>query len=74
MTTSIFDTRGKPISLDLPTYPAAPPVVSDSDIAVKTAWRLSLPQWMALSDQQRAYYRENVSSAPAFEPTGGLHG
>ncbi|AZS11746.1 hypothetical protein HOU96_gp48 [Arthrobacter phage Maja] len=73
MTTSIFDTRGKPIRLDLPTYAAAP-VISDSDIAVKTAWGLSLTQWMALSDQQRAYYRENVSSAPALDTRSGRRG
>jgi hypothetical protein len=66
MTLSIFDARKRPISLDLPSYASAP-VISDSDIAVKTAWGFSLPEWLAFSDQQRVYYRENVSSAPAFQ-------
>ncbi|QYC54974.1 hypothetical protein SEA_POPPER_57 [Arthrobacter phage Popper] len=61
--TTIFDARRKPISLDLPTYPR----ISDTDIAVKTAWGFSTTQWLGFTDQQRVYYRENVSSAPAFE-------
>lgn len=57
--TTIFDARRKPISLDLPTYP----VISDSDIAVKTAWGFALPEWAAFTDQERAYYRDNVAHA-----------
>ena len=58
--TTIFDARRRPISLDLPAYPAP---LSSADIAVKTAYGLSLTDWNALSDEERAEKRLNVATA-----------
>lgn len=41
--------------------------VDAADVAVKTEWGISLTEWNALTDQDRAYYRHNVSQAK----TGG---
>jgi hypothetical protein len=35
----------------------------DSDLHVKTAWKLSLTEWQALTDAERRYCRENVAQA-----------
>lgn len=35
----------------------------DSDLMVKTAWKLSLTEWQALTDDERRYCRENVARA-----------
>ncbi|QWY84254.1 hypothetical protein QEO77_gp49 [Arthrobacter phage Zaheer] len=56
----IFAASGKPIPL---------PDTSPSDMGdmlVKTAWGYDLNQWNGFTDQQRAYCRENVTSAPYF--------
>ena len=37
--------------------------ISAADIAVKTAWKIPLDKWEQLTDEQRAYYRDNVAYA-----------
>jgi hypothetical protein len=37
------------------------------DMAVKTAWGFTLPQWNRLPERDRAYYRDNVTTAPNFQ-------
>jgi hypothetical protein len=37
--------------------------IDPSDVAVKTQWGISTDEWNALTDDGRAYYRENVSHA-----------
>lgn len=62
--TTIFDARRRPINL--PDTPS----VDMGDMVVKTAWGLTLTQWQDdLTDEQRAYCRENVTSAPYFQET-----
>jgi hypothetical protein len=34
-----------------------------ADVAVKTAWGLTVPQWLALTDSERAHLRDNVTHA-----------
>lgn len=42
------------------------PTVSVTDLPAKTAWGLSTPQWLALSDDERAERRWNITSGPNF--------
>lgn len=37
--------------------------VDAADLAVKTEWGFSLNEWNALTDDGRAYYRQNVAQA-----------
>jgi hypothetical protein len=37
------------------------------DMAVKTAWGLTLTQWNNASDRDRAYWRDMVTNAPHFQ-------
>lgn len=39
------------------------PQLSPEDIAVKTQWGISTDEWNALTDDGRAYYRQNVAHA-----------
>lgn len=36
-----------------------------ADLVVKTEWGISLNEWAALTDDGRAYYRQNVAQAKA---------
>lgn len=36
-----------------------------ADLVVKTEWGIGLNEWAALSDDSRAYYRQNVAQAKA---------
>jgi hypothetical protein len=38
-------------------------VTVDSDLHVKTAWKLTLTEWRAMTDDERRYCRENVAHA-----------
>lgn len=44
---------------------AQPAQISSSDIAVKTAWRLTLTEWNNLTDKERADKRDRVAEATA---------
>ena len=37
------------------------------DMTVKAAWGLTLDQWNRASNKQRAYWWDNLTSAPHFE-------
>jgi hypothetical protein len=37
------------------------------DMAVKTAWGLTLTQWDRAPETDRRYYREHVTDAPHFQ-------
>lgn len=39
------------------------PRLDPADIAVKTEWGISTDEWNALTDDGRAYYRDNVTQA-----------
>jgi hypothetical protein len=43
--------------------PVPEPVMNLADVAVKTAWGLTVTQWLALTDQQRRDLRDNVTHA-----------
>ncbi|GAP53843.1 hypothetical protein AHiyo6_04080 [Arthrobacter sp. Hiyo6] len=51
--------------------PAPPPAPSLTahDALVKHAWGLTLTKWLALTDQERAHYRRDVTRAPHFQET-----
>lgn len=42
------------------------PKVSVEDLPAKTAAGLSTPQWLALTDEERAGYRRDITSGPNF--------
>jgi len=48
-----------------PTH-VAQPVTTQSDILTAHAWELTLTQWWALTDFERAECRRNVTVAPRF--------
>jgi uncharacterized protein (DUF934 family) len=37
-------------------------MISNADLAVKTAYRLTLTEWQALTEEERRAYRENVAT------------
>lgn len=43
-------------------------VPEQSDILIAHAWKLTLDQWHALTDFERAECRRNVTVAPRFQP------
>lgn len=47
--------------------PDEPPLPSKTDLNVKTAWGFTLDQWRDMPESDRAYYRDNVTSAPNFQ-------
>jgi len=49
--------------------PAAQVVTTQGDIITAHAWNLTLPQWHALSDYERAECRRTVTVAPRFGVT-----
>lgn len=48
-----------------PTPPALSLTVHDAE--VKRAWGLTLTKWLALTDQERAKLRRQVTRAPHFQ-------
>jgi hypothetical protein len=50
---------------DWPAEPAA--TISHEDLQAKTAWGLSTPEWLALSNDERADKRLNITSGPFFD-------
>lgn len=46
----------------------AEPSVTRSDINAAYAWCLTLDQWRALTDFERAECRRNITTAPRFTP------
>lgn len=44
----------------------AEPTVSVEDLPAKTAAGLSAPQWLALTNEERAERRRNIISGPNF--------
>lgn len=44
------------------------PVTTQADIITAHAWDLTLTQWWALSDFERAECRRNIVTAPRFVP------
>lgn len=42
------------------------PLPSTADLTVKDAWGFTLDQWRGMPEADRAYYRDNVSTAPYF--------
>jgi len=50
-----------------PTPPPAPPTITAHDALVKHAWGLTLAGWLALTDQERAQLRRDVTRAPHFQ-------
>lgn len=46
--------------------PDEPPLPSKTDLAVKAAWGFTLDQWRDMPEADRAYYRDNVTSAPGL--------
>jgi hypothetical protein len=43
--------------------PVPEPVMNLADVAVKTAWGLTVTQWLALTDSERAHLRNAVTHA-----------
>lgn len=49
-----------------PAPTAVDPVTTQGDIITAHAWELTLTQWWALTDFERAECRRNVTVAPRF--------
>lgn len=48
-------------------WTAEPQRISHEDLQVKTAWGIQTPDWLAMTDDQRADKRLNVTSGPFFD-------
>jgi hypothetical protein len=46
--------------------PAPQPVISRTDADTMNAWEIRFIEWNNLTDQGRAWYRENLTKAPHF--------
>ena len=42
-------------------------LISDADIAVKTAWKIPLDRWTQMPEEDRVWFRVNVAYAGEYE-------